>query len=354
MLEYQTRMLRLLSRVSAHPRFAAYREYATHGFRYLRDVMWDHEYGGWFRMLDRSGDPLEAATKHGHGASYGIDAYVAYHALTADPQALKLAHQAFAWLEHVGHDPEHGGYFALYQRDGTLCNSPEQCPIPGLVRDCIGTPLGFKDANTNGDMLETLADLCEVSPDTDPLVKTRLLEMLHVVRDRMIVAPGAVHMYFQPDWTPVPDFSRYSYGINTSNILAKAARSPCLEKDAKTLAVIKSVVDSVGVRVGPVAGRVLLRGLDFRAHLCGRHDRVYRYEVLVAPSRGYESPASEFAAQGESNKQIADRLGLSEHTVEELPVSRFRKGGSVESPWSCFSCCSRNAMARLRNGLGCP
>ncbi|MBZ5653561.1 MAG: AGE family epimerase/isomerase [Acidobacteriia bacterium] len=242
-LEYETRMLRLLSRVSAHPRFGRYREFATHGFHYLRNVMWDREYGGWFRMLDPSGTPLEGATKHGHGASYGIAACVAYYELTSDPQALDLAKQAFQWMERFGHDPEYGGYFALYQRDGTHINSRERCPIPNLVRDCIGTPLGLKDANTNGDMLETIVDLCQVS--SDRLVKERLLEMLHVVRDIMIVPPGAVHMYFQPDWTPVPDISRYSYGLNTSNILAKAARSPCLESDLKTLEVIKSVVDSV-------------------------------------------------------------------------------------------------------------
>ena len=235
MLEYQARMLRLLSRAAAQPGFGRFREFATHGFHYLRDVMWDREYGGWFRMLDPSGAPLESATKHGHGASYGIDAYVAYHELTSDPEALKLAHEAFQWMEKVGHDPHYGGYFALYQRDGTRINSREQCPIPKLQRDCIGTPLGLKDANTNGDMLETLADLSRVSQL--PLVKERLLEMLHVVRDIMIVPPGAVHMYFQPDWTPVPDISRYSYGINTSNILAKAARAPCLEPDAKTLEV---------------------------------------------------------------------------------------------------------------------
>jgi mannobiose 2-epimerase len=243
MLEYQARMLRLLSRAAAHPRFGRYREFATHGFHYLRDVMWDREYGGWFRMLDPTGSPLEAATKHGHGASYGIAACVAYYELTSDPQALELALEAFQWMERFGHDPEYGGYFALYQRDGTQIHSREQCPIPNLVRDCIGTPLGLKDANTNGDMLETLADLHRVSPE--PLIKERLLEMLHVVRDIMIVPPGAVHMYFQPNWTPVPDIARYSYGINTSNILAKAARSPCLASDPKTPEVVKSVVDTV-------------------------------------------------------------------------------------------------------------
>jgi cellobiose epimerase len=242
-LEYETRMLRLLSRVAANPRFGRCREFATHSFRYLRDVMWDKEYGGWFRILDPAGNPLEAGTKHGHGASYGIAGCVAYYELTSDPEALELALKAFDWLDKFGHDPDYGGYFALYQRDGTVINSRENCPIPNLVRDCIGTPLGFKDANTNGDMLETMADLCQVSQL--PVVKERLLEMLHIVRDIMIVPPGAVHMYFQPDWTAVPDICRYSYGINTSNILAKAARSRYLEPDAKTLNTVKSVVDSV-------------------------------------------------------------------------------------------------------------
>jgi mannobiose 2-epimerase len=198
-------------------------------------------------MLDRAGKPLEAKTKHGHGTSYGISACAAYYELTSDPQALELARKAFSWLDGVAHDAEYGGYFALYQRDGTRINSLKECPIPNLVRDCIGTPPGFKDANTNGDMLETVVDLYQVFPDE--VVRKRIGEMLHIVRDRMTVPPGAVHMYFQPDWTPVPDFNRYSYGINTSNILAKAARSPAVPPDHKTREVVKSVVDMV-VRYG--------------------------------------------------------------------------------------------------------
>ena len=107
----------------------------------------------------------------------------------------------------------------------------EQCPIPNLVRDCIGTPLG-SNANTNGDMLETMVDLYRVSPDEE--VKARLLEMLQrYARHHGGTARCCAHV-FQPNWTPVPDIARYSYGINTSNILAKASPSPCLEADTKT------------------------------------------------------------------------------------------------------------------------
>ncbi len=213
MLEYQARMLRLLARAAAQPGLESYREYAAHGFEYLANVMWDREHGGWYRMLDRAGTPQEAATKHGHGASYAIGACAAYYELTSDSRALELAKNGFLWLDRVAHDGEHGGYFALYTRQGQRVLSPEQCPIPGLVRDCIGTPLGLKDANISADMLETAVDLHRVWPDA--LVEERMIEMFRIVRDRMVVPPGAVHMYFQPDWTPVPDIARYSYGLNT-------------------------------------------------------------------------------------------------------------------------------------------
>ena len=243
MLEYQARMTRVAARAAAYPGLESYREIAVHGFNYLKDVMWDHEHGGWFRMLDRTGSVREAGTKHGHGTSYGIAACAAYYELTSDPEGLDLAKKAFMWLDNIAHDDEHGGYFAFYQRDGTRINSSEQSPTPHAARDCIGTPFGLKDANTNSDVLEALADLLRFC--SDARMKGRLAEMLHIVRDRMIVPPGSIHMYFQPDWTPVPDFGRYGYAVRITNILAKASRYLGLDTDSKTPQVIKSVVDTL-------------------------------------------------------------------------------------------------------------
>jgi len=241
MLEFQARTARLAARVAAQPGFESYREAARHGFEYLRDVMWDHKYGGWFRMLDRAGHPLENCTKHGHGTSYAIGACAAYYNLTKDPEALELAQRAFTWIDQAGHDDTHGGYFIFYTQDGTRILSRDQSPDPNQVRDCLGVPIGLKDANTSADLLDAFADLYQVSPN--PLLEERLREMLHIVRDRIVVPPGAVHMYFQPDWTPVPDFYRYAYAVNTANILAKVSR--VLDADAKTSQVIKSLIDTV-------------------------------------------------------------------------------------------------------------
>lgn len=169
--------------------------------------------------------------------SYAIGACAAYFEMTGDAAALDLAKEGFDWLERFAHDGERGGYFALYQRDGRRIMSREQYTVSDSGRDCIGTPFGFKDSNTNADMFEAIADLHRVSPGVR--LHKRLLEMLEIVRDRIIVAPGAAHMYFQTDWTPVPDFNRYGYGLNISNILARSCRELPPETNGKTARVIR-------------------------------------------------------------------------------------------------------------------
>src|SRR5262249_2948424 len=158
-----------------------------HGFQYLKNVMWDHEYGGWFRLLDASGTALESGSKHSHGSAYALGACTAYYKLTADPDALALATQTFAWLDNSAHDAVHGGYFGLCRQNGNPILSAKENPDGGH-KDHVGCPIGLKDSNTNGDMLEAIADLYWVFSDV--LLETRLREMFCLLRDRMFVPPG--------------------------------------------------------------------------------------------------------------------------------------------------------------------
>jgi cellobiose epimerase len=242
MLEYQARVTRTAAGVAMLPGFESYRDIADHGFRYLKDIMWDHEYGGWFRLLDPTGVALEAGSKHTHGASYALGACTAYYKLTANRDALDLAKQAFAWLDNAAHDPQHGGYFGLCQRSGKPILTVDQNPRGG-VRDAMGIPIGLKDANTNGDMLQAIDAIHDVWPDA--LVKERLRELFYIGRDRMFVPPGALHEYFQPDWTPIPDVTRYGHAAQRVNYLAQASSSLGLDNDPKTQSVLKSVVDNL-------------------------------------------------------------------------------------------------------------
>ena len=244
MLEYQARQTIAAARSAAHSTDLAHlRECATHGFRYLKEVMWDHSLGGWYRLLDQNGTPRERATKHGHGSSYAISACVACYELTQDPQCLELAKSAFSWLEKHAHDDQHGGYFVFYQRDGTPILSPEQAPKLGETRDHIGTPIGFKDANTTADLLKAFADLYRVWPDS--LLKERLEEVMHIVRDRFVVAPGVMHMYLHPNLTPLPDFVRYGQVLHVANHLMEASEALVGHVEPTTEQVARSMIDAM-------------------------------------------------------------------------------------------------------------
>jgi cellobiose epimerase len=245
MLEFQARQTIAAARAAAHsPELAVLRETALHGFAYLREKMWDHSLGGWYRLLNQSGDALEGETKHGHGTAYAISACVACFDTIGDPECLELAKRAFRWLEQHAHDEQHGGYFVFYARDGTPILKADQAhPARPDNRDAMGTPIGCKDANTNSDLLKAFADLYRVW--REPLLRQRLEELLCIVRDRLVVAPGLMHMYANPDWTPLPDVVRYGQILRSAIILLAASDSLFGALDATTERTARSMVDTM-------------------------------------------------------------------------------------------------------------
>lgn len=242
LLEFQARQTRLAA-VAAEflPERADLRAAADHGFSYLRDAMWDPEYGGFYRLLDRAGSPLEDRTKHGHGTAYTLSACVAHHRLTGSDQSLDLAKRGFDWMEQHAHDDRHGGYFGYYRRDGRPVFDRADSIREYQVRDPLGTPLGLKDVNTTKDLMEALSQVGAVWPDD--LVIERLREMLDIVRERVVVPPGSCHMYFNPDWTPIPDFAYYGHNVHMASLLLHAAIPLGAEAKEKAEATSRALLD---------------------------------------------------------------------------------------------------------------
>jgi len=52
-----------------------------HGFRYLRNVIWDRQHGAWYSKLGRDGASLEGGSKHADSAAYEIPARGLVHAI---------------------------------------------------------------------------------------------------------------------------------------------------------------------------------------------------------------------------------------------------------------------------------
>jgi mannobiose 2-epimerase len=221
LLEFQARQtLTAADACRAYPGDQRLRDATLHGFRYLRDVMWDGDQGGWYHRMDQTGQPLEAQTKHAHGAAYAIEACVAVYEATGEPTALRLAREGFEWLERCSRDREHGGYFGFLKRDGTIISKPSDCPWKSET-DTIGTEIGLKDANVHSDLVETFVHLYRVWPDGK--VAERLAEVVAIVSDKMLVrSTGALHIFVTADWTPVPHMVRAGYQCQTAYRLGLA------------------------------------------------------------------------------------------------------------------------------------
>jgi mannobiose 2-epimerase len=228
------------------PKYNKYRYAAEHGFKFLKDVMWDDEYGGFYNLVDREGNVLGnngQIVKEAYGNAFAIYGLSAYYNLTKDPNALELAKKAFDWLGKNSYDPKFGGYYQYLHRDGKP-----------FTEGYNGTPP--KDQNSSIHLLESFTELYKVYPD--PLVKEKLNELLVLIRDTITTDKGYMNLFFSKKWEHVSfgsrgreaveanyDFDHVSFGhdVETAYLLMEASDILGIEDNSKTLAVGKKMTD---------------------------------------------------------------------------------------------------------------
>jgi mannobiose 2-epimerase len=199
-----------------------YLPYVAHGVDYLANTMWDKQDGGFYWGLSDDGkvSPQFTDGKHLYGISFCIYGLAAAYQATHDPRALALAKEAFRWTDKHAHDPVNGGYYEWLTRDGTPVQAK---PYDAVVRDgpVGGFPVGYKSMNTHIHLLESFTQLYAVWKD--PVLKQRVAELLHVVRDKVSVQPGAMDLYFTNDWHAVPEHDSYGHDIEATYLMQEAS-----------------------------------------------------------------------------------------------------------------------------------
>lgn len=230
-----------------YPDVPYYREGAKHGFAFLRDRMWDKTYGGFYTLVSRDGTALDSA-KTVYGNAFAIFALSAYYALSGDTAALNLAQKTFLWLERYSHDPVHKGYFQHLTRNGTV--------VQRLATTDSHAETGYKDQNSSIHLLEAFTELYPLWPDG--LLRSRLEEMLLLIRDTITTPKGYLVLFFTPDWRPVSfrDSSRdvildhhgldhvsFGHDIETAYLMLEASHALGRENDPATITVAKRMVD---------------------------------------------------------------------------------------------------------------
>ena len=253
-LVYQARHIWTLSMLyKNYPDQREFIDYASHGFKFLTGKMWDEEEGGYYLAVDRSGIALEENIheKRIYGQAFAMYGLAEYYSASKEPAALEWAKKSFQWIEENAHDPVNGGYFEFLHRDGSPVLSSDEYQT-GLNDRIV---VGLKDYNSSIHILEALTSLYHVWPDE--LVRERLDEMFHVVRDIMVTDPGYLLLYFTADWTPVTGstldeiagenlwFSShvtFGHDIETSYLLYEAAEA-LGNHEERTTKVIKQLTD---------------------------------------------------------------------------------------------------------------
>lgn len=218
-----------------------YLPYISHGLDFLRTTMSDPKQGGMFWEVSADGAPTMDGQKHAYGISFGFYAAAAAYQATHDKAALDLAMSTFRWFDQHAHDPVNGGYYETLTRDGQRVGIDRlDSPVPPMFIP-NAFPAAYKSMNAHIHLLESLTELYRASKD--PTVRDRLEEVLKIVRDKIVVEPGCMNMFFRPDWRPVPDYDSFGHDIETAFLMTEAADALGRPDDEKTWRVARMIVD---------------------------------------------------------------------------------------------------------------
>jgi mannobiose 2-epimerase len=257
MLVTQTRHLWTASEAAMFYNESLYRQIADHGFRFLKDKMWDKKYGGFYMQLNREGDYTDSNFgnyKIAYGNAFAIYALASYYKISGDTAALNLARKTFMWLNKHSYDPKFKGYFNILGRDGSW-PSPEMDNASGVTTSYLSAT-DWKDQNTSIHLLEAFTELYKVWPDS--LLRDRLFEMLVLIRDTIMNKKGFLGLFFERDWTPVSfrdssdavrktnyyyDHISFGHDVETAYLMLEASHVLGIESDTKTLTCARKMVD---------------------------------------------------------------------------------------------------------------
>jgi cellobiose epimerase len=237
---------------------------AFHGFKYLTQKMWDSAHGGFYQIRSREGNVTDVKgwrdEKRAYGNAFALYGLAALFGHTQNPDALEWAKKTFHWIENRAHDDHNKGYFQFL--------SPESVPFDRksayktVAFD--SNELGFKDQNSSIHLLEAYTELYHVWKDD--LLRTRLLELLELIRDIMVADQGYLQLFFENDWKPISfrhasdaerkanfglDHISFGHDYETAFLMLEASHALGVPNDVRTLSIAKKMMD-----------HALLRGWD--------------------------------------------------------------------------------------------
>jgi len=256
MIVTQARHVWTLSKISVFFNNKAFANFAMHGFDFLKNDMWDKKTGGFYQMRGREGGLSDVCgfrdEKRTYGNAFAIYGLAALYDVSRDEDVLNLAKTAFSWVESHAFDPINKGYFQFLGPDGKWFDKNSNYKT--IAYDDI--ELGYKDQNSSIHLLEAYTELYSVWKDD--LLKSKLNDLLLLIRDVITTSRGYMTLFFDREWKPVSlrdapseireanyrlDHVSFGHDYETAFLLLEASHTLGIENDVKTLANAKKMVD---------------------------------------------------------------------------------------------------------------
>jgi mannobiose 2-epimerase len=184
---------------------------ARHGYEFLRNRLWDKEYGGFFWAMDATGTKPTMPDKHLYGQSFGLYAVSEFARAARDAEAAAFAREIFGLLERRAHDAEYGGYREAFRRTWK--------PLAEDAVSYMRTSPGVKLMNTHLHLMEALTSYYRATED--PAARERLLELIAIQSNAVVRKDvGACTDRYARTWKPFrgPQYDRVSYGHDIENV----------------------------------------------------------------------------------------------------------------------------------------
>lgn len=210
---------------------------------YVSRQFLDARHGGLFWMLDANGRPVNRR-KQAYAQAFGIYAFCAHYAATADKASLAHALALSDILEHHFLDRDGAGYWEARDEDFA--------PIADMrlsERD-LNAP---KSMNTHLHVLEAYTSLHRIrrTPQTGQALERAIRLML----DRIVsTETGQLRLFFDDHWRPLTQTVSFGHDIEASWLLwgaAEALQSPQLLTAARTTA-LRLADATLAEGVGPL------------------------------------------------------------------------------------------------------
>lgn len=195
----QTRVLWMFSAAYQQNPLPVYQEIASHTLQFLREKMWDRQWGGFYWLVDREGRLLDDK-KQIYGQSFAMFALARYAQAFNDPVARQEALDLFHLVDNRAHDDTNGSYYQTYSSDWKKrIHDDRTFDIPGGKQQCVQMGL-----------LEAFITLYSVT--RDPKVRKRLEELLDISINKLIDEQvGYTYIHCTDNWKPTIT-NRCSYG----------------------------------------------------------------------------------------------------------------------------------------------